>query len=218
VDARTIGDLDILTPDMDPRDLDEVSEPPDDELLEAAVDGADWAGLRLGGTRVRLSHLVGVNLSESTWRGVTVYGCRIERADLSGARLTGLTMERCEFVGCRMTGAHIDETTLKNVIFEDCRLDYAILTTVRATGPVAWLDCRLDRGSLRECRLPSVAIRSCSLAGVELRDCDLRGADLRGSEVSTVDGLSSLRGVRLAEDQVPGLAMAALRELEIDLS
>ncbi|MGC9665230.1 pentapeptide repeat-containing protein [Planosporangium sp. 12N6] len=217
METRSVGDLVILTPDLDPRDLDDTTDPPDDDLVEANVDGTDWSRLHLTGARVRLSHLAGVNLVEVAWRNVTFYGCRFERVDFSSARLTGMTVERCEFVGCRMTGLLLGETTLKNVIFEDCRLDYATLADVRATGPAAWTRCTLTETTMANCRLPSVAIRSCNLAGLVMDTCDLRQADLRDNDLSQVTGLASLHGVRLAQEQLPGLATSMLRELAIEM-
>ncbi len=217
MDTRTVGELSILTPDLDPRDLDDIADPPEDDLIEAKVEGADWARLQLAGTQIRRSHLLGVSLTEAAWRNVTLYGCRFERVDFSSARLAALTIERCEFIGCRMTGVQLSETTLKNVLFEECRLDYANLDQVRATGPVAWTGCNLDHAALTNCRLPSVVIRESSLGNLELRDCDLRGADLRQNDVSEMEGLLSLRGIRLTGEQVVGLAGVAVRELGIEV-
>jgi len=167
MDTRTVGDLKILIPDLDPRDLDTVEEPPDGELLEALVDGADWAGLELDTARLRLSRLVQVNLANATWRRPTVSGCRFEQVDLSGARLEDATIERCEFVGCRLTGLQLTDTTLKNVIFDNCRLDYAILTQVRTTGPTAVLDCNLDHATMTHCQLGQTVISRCQFDEVE---------------------------------------------------
>jgi len=217
MDTRTIGEQKILTPDLDPRDLDPVAEEPDDDLVEALVDGVSWTGNRLGGVRVSQSHLIGVDLSDAVWRNVTLYGCRLERIDLSSARLTGTTIERCEFVGCRMTGLHLSDATLKNVVFDNCRLDYATLTKVRTAGPVGFTNCNLTNGILTGCDLTKAALTACRLTEVELTDCDLRGADLRGNELTAVIGLRNLRGAILAEDQLPALATIATRELEIEV-
>jgi uncharacterized protein YjbI with pentapeptide repeats len=215
MDTRKVGDLKILTPDLDPRDLDTVEEPPADELLEALVDGADWAALERDAARLRLSHLVRVNLANATWRRPTMYGCRFEQVDLSGARLGEATIERCEFIGCRLTGLQLTDTTLKNVIFEDCRLDYATLTQVRSTGPTALLECNLDHATMTRCQLGPVVISRCQFAEVELQDCDLRGADLRGTNLSTVTGISNLRGSVITASQIDELAATLTRELTL---
>jgi uncharacterized protein YjbI with pentapeptide repeats len=216
--TRTVGELRILLPDIDPRDLDETTDPPDDDVVEAMVDGADWARNRLGGSRIRLSLLTGVDLTEAGWRGVELYGCRFERVDLSGARLAGLTVERCEFIGCRMTGVQLADTVLKNVIFENCRLDYATLVDVRTTGPVAWTGCSFANGVLTNCRLPDAALADCRLTEVELNDCDLRGADLRGNDLSGVSGLLSLRGATIEAEQMGYLAALVVRDLDLTVT
>jgi uncharacterized protein YjbI with pentapeptide repeats len=217
VDTVTVGDLRIPAPDLDPRDLDPVTDPPDDDLVEAKVDGASWHGLRLGGGRVSQSHLVAVDLSDAAWRNVSLYGCRLERVDLSNARLAGLRIERCAFVGCRMTGVQLVDATLKNVIFEDCRLDYANVTDSRATGPTAWIRCLLAHAVLTNCRLPATAFSECQLGDVELVDCDLRGSDLRGNDLSGVAGLASLRGAVIEPTQLTDLAVIAAKDLGLDV-
>jgi uncharacterized protein YjbI with pentapeptide repeats len=217
METRTIGEARILIPDLDPRDLDPVTEEPDGELFEALVDGASWTGLQLSGGQVSQSHLVGVDLSDAAWRNVTVYGCRFERVDFSSARLLGVTIERSEFVGCRMTGVNLAKATLKNLVFSDCRLDYAMVTDARTTGPVGLADCNLTNAALTRCELTQAVLSACRLTEVELDTCDLRGADLRGNELSGILGLSSLRGAIVADEQLSALAMIAARELELDV-
>ncbi|MDT5037714.1 MAG: hypothetical protein QOE03_2899 [Micromonosporaceae bacterium] len=209
------GTLRVLIPDLDPRDLDATADPPDDDLDEAMVDGADWSGRTLAGAGIRRSHLLGVTLTDATWRNVRLYGCRFDRVDFSGSRLDGLTIERCEFVGCRMTGVQLADSTLKNVVFDDCRLDYAGLADVRASGPVAWAGCTLANAVLTDCRLPAAVFADCRLAGLELNDCQLGGADLRGNDLSGISGLLSLREATVAASQLGDLAALAVRELDI---
>ncbi|HLL66706.1 MAG TPA: pentapeptide repeat-containing protein [Micromonosporaceae bacterium] len=213
--TRTIGDLTILMPELDPRDLDPLDAPPVDGLLEALVDGADWSGLELHSARLRLSHLVRVNAAQTTWHRASLYGCRFEQVDLSGARFTEATIERCEFIGCRLTGLQLTDTTLKNVIFEDCRLDYATLTNMRCTGPAALLRSNLDHATIARCTLGQAVIRDCQLADAELADSDLRGSDLRGTDLSTVIGISNLRGSVISAQQIGELAATLPRELAL---
>jgi uncharacterized protein YjbI with pentapeptide repeats len=217
MDTRTIGELRILTPDLDPRDLDPVAGEPDDDLHEAMVDGGSWTGHRLAGARISQSHLVGVDLTDAVWRNVVVYGCRFERVDLSSMRMMGVTIERCEFIGCRLTGLQLVQSALKNVVFDTCRLDYANFTEVRTTGPVGLANCNLTNGVLARCDLTRAALTACRLTEVELHDCDLRGTDLRGNDLTALIGLQSLRGATVAEEQLNALVTIAVRELELDV-
>lgn len=215
MDTRTVAELRILTPGLDRRDLDPIEEPPVDDMTEALVEGACWRGNELDAAQVRQSYLIGVDLGDAAWRAVTVQGCRFERVDLSGARLDGLTLDRCEFIGCRMTGLQLINSTIRNVIVEDCRLDYASLVRVRATGAVAITGCSLDRARLDGCTLPGAAVTNCPMAAIELVDCVLRDADLRGSDLSTLSGLASLRGAVIGAEQLAPLAEILVRELSL---
>jgi len=217
MEPRTVGETRILLPDLDPRDLDQVTDQPDVDLVEAMVDGVSWTGLQLSGGRVSGSHLVDVDLSDAGWRNLVVYGCRFERVDFASARLHGVTLERCEFVGCRMTGLNLARSILKNVVFDDCRLDYATLTDTRTTGPVGLVGCNLTNAALARCELTRATLHECRLTEVELDGCDLHGTDLRGNELSGILGLLSLRGAVIAEDQLTALAVIAGRELELDV-
>jgi uncharacterized protein YjbI with pentapeptide repeats len=215
MNITTIGDLRILTPELDPRDLDLVEIPPDDDLIEAKVDGAAWPNLALRGGRVHGSHLIGVDLTGANWRNARVSSCEFERVDLSGAVFSGETFDRCRFVGCRLTGVRFSDVTLNNVLFEECRLDYANFDAVRCSGPVGFLRCNLADAVLTECRLATTVVASCGLAGAELRDCDLRGADLRRSDLAGLTGLESLRGVTIDEGQLADLMVLTVRELSL---
>jgi uncharacterized protein YjbI with pentapeptide repeats len=215
VDTRSVGDLKILTPDLDPRDLDPRTELPAGDLTETLVDSVDWSEHHFDTVQVRLSHLRGVSLAQTRWTAATVYGCRFERVDLSGARLTDVTLERCEFVDCRVTGAQLGPAVLKNVIFDGCRLDYTNWTQVRTAGPAAVVHSNLDHAQITRSTLGQFLINGCSLDNLELADCDLRGADLRGNDLSTLTGLASLRGSTLTADQVHHLITALPRELDL---
>ncbi|WP_109507576.1 pentapeptide repeat-containing protein [Nocardioides speluncae] len=216
--TRTIGQTKLVVPDLDPRDLDAVAEPPTGDVLEVTASGADWSRLRLENSRIRASTFSDVNLAEAEWHGVRLTGCRLERVDFSSARLSDVVIERCEFIDCRMTGLHLSDTSWTNVIFERCALDYAVLDAVRTTGPVAWSDCNLTEATFMSSRLNTATVINSNLRRLHLEDCDLSGTDLRHNEIREVVGLASLRGTRLSIDQLPSLADLTARELGIDLA
>ena len=218
MNVTTIGGLRILLPDLDPRDLDPVEIAPDDDLIEARVDGVAWPNFALRGGRVHGSHLIGVGLTAADLRNERVSSCEFERVDLSGAVFSGVTFDRCRFVGCRLTGVRFSDVTLNNVLFEECRLDYANLDAVRCSGPVGILRCNLADAVLTGCRLSTVVVSSCGLSGAELRDCDLRGADLRNNDLTGLSGLESLRGITVDEGQLADLTVLTVRELDLTVA
>ncbi|MGW5559006.1 pentapeptide repeat-containing protein [Micromonospora sp. NPDC003944] len=211
----TIGDVKVLLPDLEPDDLDTMTDL-DGGLTEALVEGAAWRGSHLEDARVRSSLITGVDLSESTWEAGSLYGCEITRTDLPGATLTGITIERCAITGSRFTGTRLTDVRLKDVLFDGCRFDYATFQRVTAGGSIAFTDCTLTNGAWSSCRLPRIALRSCDLTGLELDSCHLDGTDLRGSRLQGLKTpLVNLRGVILGGDQLPDLTRLAVAALDL---
>ncbi|MGN9778692.1 pentapeptide repeat-containing protein [Micromonospora sp. H33] len=211
--TTTVGDVRILLPDLDPDDLDSVTDLADG-LTEAFVEGASWRGAQLEDPSIRSSRIAGGDLSESTWEAGSLYGCEITRTDFSGATLTGITIERCAITGSRFTGSRFADVRLKDVLFDGCRFDYATFQRVTAAGSVAFTDCTLTNGTWSTCRLPRIALRSCDLNGLELDSCHLDGTDLRGSRLHGLKTpLDNLYGVTLAEDQLSDLTQLAVNAL-----
>ncbi|WP_346536144.1 pentapeptide repeat-containing protein [Micromonospora sp. DPT] len=208
-----VGDVRILLPDLDPDDLDRVTELADG-LTEAFVEGASWRGVQLEECRIRGSRITGGDLSESTWEAGSLYGCEITRTDFSGATLVAMTIERCAITGSRFTGTRLTDVRLKDVLFDGCRFDYATFQRVTAAGSVAFTDCTLTHGTWSTCRLPGIALRSCDLADLQLDSCQLAGTDLRGSRLHGLKTpLDNLSGVTLAEGQLPDLTRLAVDAL-----
>ncbi|WP_027660360.1 pentapeptide repeat-containing protein [Salinispora fenicalii] len=213
--TTTVGEVQVLLPDLDPDDLDATTDL-DDDLTEALVEGAAWRGAQLADVSIRSSLLAGVDLGESTWEAGSLFGCEVTRTDFSGATLTGITIERCAITGSRFTGTRFTDVRLKDVLFDGCRLDYATLQRVAAVGSVAFTDCTLSNGEWSFCRLPRIVLRSCDLVDLELEACHLDGADLRGSRLHGLrTPLDNLRGVTLGEDQLPDFTRLAIAAVNL---
>lgn len=216
--TTTVGDVTILLPDLDPEDLDQVTELPDDDIRDGLVEDVSWRGQQIAVLSIRGCRITGADLGEITWEGGALYGCEIIRTDLSGAALTGVSIERCSVTGSRFTGTRLIDVRLKDVLFDNCRFDYATLNRVSAAGSVAFTDCTLVHGTWSSCRLSGVALRSCDLSDLELDSCRLDGGDLRGSRLHAFAvPLENLQGVALTEDQLPELTRMAVDALSIDV-
>jgi uncharacterized protein YjbI with pentapeptide repeats len=213
--TRTVRDLRIELPELNPGELEPITMPWRGNLVDAHVKSGDGARSTLLDARLRRSHLEQLDLTEALWEDVRIAGCVFERVDLSAARLTGLTLERCHFVGCKLTWARLAESTLDHVLFEDCRLDAATFDEVTTAGPTAFVGCVLVNAVVRDCRLTQAAMTGCRLRQVAFDSCDLRGADLRGNRIAEITGIASLRGVVIEPAQLPDLTDAVLRDLDV---
>ena len=213
--TRTVRELLIELPELDPDRLVSVDAPWSGHLTDAYVKSGDGLGLRLSGSRLRRTHLEGLNLAEADWEDVVAEGCVFERIDFSGARLTGLRLDRCHLLGCKLSRAHLTESALDNVLFEDCRLDATTLDDVQTAGPVGFTACVLVNALIRDCRLDQATFEGCRLREVTLASCDLRGADLRGNRLAGIRGVTSLRGVVIEPAQLADLTDAVMRDLDV---
>jgi uncharacterized protein YjbI with pentapeptide repeats len=218
VSVRTIRDLALSVPDLDPDDdLDTVDGPWDEALGDAVVGDVAIEGLVLTGLSIVDVLFTGTDLSGATLSGVRLRGCRFDNVDLASARFERVTMDTCEFQGCRLTGLTLVDTTVSNVLVENSRLDYSTWDRVRTTGPLGLLNSTLADASLVGCELGQAALAECVLTRTELEDCDLRGTDLRGNDLRGIVGVASLYGAVLGRDQLPQLASALARDLHIDV-
>ncbi|MDM4720152.1 pentapeptide repeat-containing protein [Micromonospora sp. WMMA1363] len=216
--TTTAGDVTILLPDLDPEELDPVTDLTDDDLRDGLVEEVSWRGRQIEDQGIRGCRITASDLGEITWEGGALYGCEVARTDLSGAALTGVSIERCSVTGSRFTGTRLIDVRLKDVLFDNCRFDYATLSRVSAAGSVAFTDCALVHGTWSSCRLSGVALRSCDLSHLELDACRLDGADLRGSRLHAfATALDNLQGIALTEDQLPDLTRMAVDALSIDV-
>lgn len=122
-------------------------------------------------------------------------------ADWSNERGRGVSWKRVELRRCRLTGVELAESVLTDVTFAECRLDLAGLRLARLER-VVFRDCRLSECELYEARLEDVLFERCELRGASLDGLRIERVELRGCDLSGVGGVASLRGARIAWDDV----------------
>jgi uncharacterized protein YjbI with pentapeptide repeats len=150
------------------------------------------------------------NITDVRMDSIEFTGC-----DLSSVRWEGGKLSRVRFETCKLLGADFKGVSLEHVVFVGCKLDYATLDQMRATGPVLFV----------RCSLPEAEFTGCDLSGGLLDDCDLRltvfgegsyrGCDLRGNDLSTLSGTHHLKKVVIDRAQTMQLAEALATELDV---
>lgn len=140
----------------DPPD-DDTREPSFDDLLDIAVEDADWANERIPRFSARRTELTrvrftGAQLSEGSILDVTFAECR---ADLAVFRFA--KFERVVFRDCRLEESDFYGAELVDVLFERCDLRLAVLSVAKCER-VELRGCKLEGvqgvGTLRGARLP----------------------------------------------------------------
>jgi uncharacterized protein YjbI with pentapeptide repeats len=131
-------------------------------------------------------------------------------ADWSNEQARGVGWKRVELRRCRLTGVELAESVLTDVTFAECRLDLAGLRLTRLER-VVFRDCRLAECELYEAQLEDVLFERCELRGASLDGVRIERVELRGCDLSGVAGVASLRGARIAwEDVVQNAPVFAL--------
>jgi uncharacterized protein YjbI with pentapeptide repeats len=175
----------------------------------ATVRALDLADVRLLHGKIRALRAERASITAVRADSVEFPGC-----DLSSLRWAGGKISRVRLDSCKLPGARFEAMTAEHVFFSGCKLGYATLDQVRATGPVLSAGC-----SLREADLTG-----CDLAGSLFDDCDLRltcfgpgryrGCDPRGNDLSALTGIPHLRHVIIDRAQMMQLGEALAAELD----
>jgi uncharacterized protein YjbI with pentapeptide repeats len=197
---RAVRDTKVTLPGDEPDDLEPLDRLPHEgeSISERVISGDAW--------------------TRGTLTGLTLRRSWLTDADLSTATFTNATLDRCVLTACSLVGATFDTVTAKDVIFDNCRLDYATFERFKSAGPIAFVGCSLTETTFNACVLTAAVFDNCKLAGVSFDNCDLRGADLRGNDIAGLTAASGLRGVVLAESQLPALTELLVSELSIRVS
>ncbi|REE97680.1 pentapeptide repeat-containing protein [Thermomonospora umbrina] len=218
METRQVRAIKVLLPSGDDHPRTTVTEPGGGDLTDITAARRDWSRLRLEDRSISGSILNGIVMAESHIERARITNTTLDGCDLASSRWTDVKLDRCVLRGCRLTGVQAHRITLSEVIFERCRLDYAFLSGLHASGATAFLDCVLREATIENSRLDGVVIADGSLAGLELVDTRLHGADLRGCDLQGISGLTSLTGCAVTGEQVGALTEAMLTELRIQVA
>ncbi|WP_329175758.1 pentapeptide repeat-containing protein [Streptomyces sp. NBC_01477] len=223
MDSRHFGAITVTLPDLAAAGsgLDNVSRL---DTTRGSIEDFQYIGERLRDLDLTATRLLNGRLG-----GIEADRVRMEETQLHSVEFTGCTagalrcagskLSRVVFRDCTFMGATFEDSTFDNVLFEGCRLDYAVLAKVRATGPVAFSACSLVEAELTGNDLADeTAIDGCVLRATDFRPGNYRGVDLRGSDLSAVSGAVNLTGVIISPGQEHQLARALLAGLDLTVT
>jgi uncharacterized protein YjbI with pentapeptide repeats len=209
------GRAEVVLPDID-GDLAEVGELGDAEQLadfvysDRSLRQLDLAGRRLARGRVR-----GVEVERTNFDTALFESLSFERCAILSGHWEGGSLSRVQLTDCKILGVTVSEQKWSNVVFRGCVIEYVTFDAVRATGPVAFVECRMRDVTLTNCHLPRGHMSDCELNAVELVGGNFRDFDFRGNDLSTLRGAASLGGAIVSHEQRPQLAEALIAELDL---
>ena len=178
---------------------------------------ADLRALDLDDLKLLNGTVRGVRTESATWTKLRIDSVEFTGCELSSLRLSDSKLTRVRFTNCKLLGADLEEVTAEHVVFDHCKLDYATLTGLRAKGPMIFTGTVLREARFTRCDLGRALFDGCDLALAEFDQGTYKCCDLRGNDLSTLRGVTNLRGVRIEQAQSLHLAEALIAELGIDI-
>ncbi|RLP74540.1 pentapeptide repeat-containing protein [Mycetocola tolaasinivorans] len=162
------------------------------EFLGGEFDGTDLRGLRAIDTRFDRINAPVLKIPRSTLREV-----RIESSRFGSAEAYDAGWESVHLIGCKIGYLNLRGSTLTSLQFTDCTID------------------ELDLGGATVTRLafPGTTVQTLDLTAARLTD-----ADLRGLEPRVLNGIESLAGATMTEEQFSWLAPLLATHLGVNLT
>jgi uncharacterized protein YjbI with pentapeptide repeats len=146
-----------------------------------------------------------VRTGETSRTGTQVRSVEFAGCELGSMRWTGGKISRTRFSDCQLVGARFEDVTLDHVLFAGCKMDYAMLSRIRAAGPVMFTGCSLREAEFADCHLTLASFGPGRYPGCDLRDNDL----------ATVSGVHYRKKVILDRAQLMQLAEALAAQLSV---
>jgi len=150
------------------------------------------------------------SMTEARVRSVEFTHC-----DLGSLQWTGEKISRTRFDACKLLGARFEDVTMEHVVFTDCKMDYAMLDRIRASGPIMFVRCSLREAEFTGCDLTGSLFHECDLFLAGFGRGRYKGCDLRDNDLSAVNGTQHLKRVVIDRAQLTQLAEALAAELDV---
>ena len=188
------------------------------------------------GQRYTRGHFRALQLPYKQVRALTFDACRLQQVDLSGGVLPRWSLVDCQLEGCnlanvegedssllrailtqsKLSGARFHQANWRDVDLVDCKLDYASFQDFKGR------QIRLRRCDLREvefynCQFESLECLECLFGRASFSQCRFEQSEFRGCDLTGLRGLAHLNGVRMAAEDLLGMATALAAELGIGL-
>lgn len=184
------------------------------------ISGFEFSGARVPALELKDVTLVTgkigkVRAGETSMTNMQVRSVEFVGCELGSLRWTGGKISRTRFSDCQLIGARFEDVTLDHVLFAGCKMDYAMLSRIRAAGPVMFTGCSLREAEFADCHLTGSLFSRRDLTLVSFGPGRYARCDLRDNDLAAVTGVHYLERVMLDRAQLMQLAEALAAELGV---
>jgi uncharacterized protein YjbI with pentapeptide repeats len=179
------------------------------------ISGFEFSGARVPALELKDVTLVTGKIGKVRAGDMQVRSVEFAGCELGSPRWTGGKISRTRFSDCQLIGARFEDVTLDHVLFAGCKMDYAMLSRIRAAGPVMFTGCSLREAEFADCHLTGSLFSRCDLTLVSFGPGRYARCDLRDNDLAAVTGVHYLERVMLDRAQLMQLAEALAAELGV---
>jgi uncharacterized protein YjbI with pentapeptide repeats len=200
----------ILPPELPSGGIEELIDHSEVESLH--IDHATLTGVTAKGVTLETSHLSHTELSSCTLKRAQITDVRFESCLLFGTNMDGAGMKRVEVRQGVASGLVLSDALLEDVVLKGVKLN---LTNWRVAKlrRVRFEDCDLTEADFQGAELRMVEFSGCNLGRAEFTNCKMSDVDLRGSDISTIKGITGLKGATIDPVQLMTISQPMAVEL-----
>ena len=175
---------------------------------------ADVSRVRFDDLTLARLDLSGALVTSSRFGGLSA-----EQADLTESRLSEVELDRVDLPLVRAARGHWSAVTVngrlgaleaydtqwRSVRFIGCKLAFVNLRRAKL-AEVEFTDCDIEELDLVDAQLRRVRFTDSRIGHLDVQHAHLRDVDLRGANLTSIAGVTDLRGTAMTTDQVTFLA------------
>jgi uncharacterized protein YjbI with pentapeptide repeats len=181
-------------------------------VASAAITDADSLGLEFSVARI-----IDSEFSSSRFKKSTLMDVQLENCLLFGTNFDGSHLQRVAVAKGMFSGIVLSECNLIDVVFKGVKINLANFR-VSDFRRVSFINCDLTDSDFANAELKLVSFTSCNLSGVEFSGCKMDGVEFSGSDLTTIKGISGLKGATIDLAQLISISQTMARELGIKLT
>ncbi|MFI5084966.1 MAG: pentapeptide repeat-containing protein [Actinomycetales bacterium] len=171
-------------------------------------------GLDLSGADFIDCELNGASLNEAQLRGVRFRHCRLADSFAPVLSAVRSTWREVEVTSPRWGSAELHDATFASVRIDGGKLDYLNLRAAKITDLVI-TGCIINELDLSGAAATRVSLQDCTIGTLDVRAAKLKDVDLRTSSLRTLNGIGSLAGAVIDDDQLALMAPLFAAQLGI---
>ena len=206
--------LDVLLPPLQAgqaADLDG-----DADLDGVLFDGTDLSGVHADGASVVDCKLSACRLDEARLRRARMASCLLEDVSATALDMVDATWVDVVMRAGRLGAFVAHGADLMRVAFVGVRLDYVNLRGSTLTQ-VRLMNCRVGELDVGEAKVTGLQLEECVVEQLVLTGAHLAAVDLSGAQLHGLDGVGSLSGATISQDQLTRLAPALAAHLGVEV-